>query len=83
MPENINAAMLPIAYLVPFEGHVFKPYDGDKLTALASSIKENGVVTPIIVQPKGDKYEMLSGHKRFQSSRAEKSSGDNPRRAVA
>ena len=50
--------------LQPFENHPFRVVEDDTLEQLAQSIKENGVLTPCIVRPYGDGYELLSGHRR-------------------
>jgi len=54
--------------LVPFSNHPFRLYDGKRFDALCSSINESGVLVPIIVRPKGDKYEILSGHNRVRAA---------------
>lgn len=51
--------------LYPFKNHPFKLYEGERLKDMVESIKEFGIITPIIVRPKrDDKYEILSGHNR-------------------
>jgi len=68
--EKIEHYEIDISTLVPFEGHPFKPYEGKKLDNMVESIKENGVITPIIVRPReGDIFEILSGHNRVNAAR--------------
>lgn len=51
--------------LYPFKNHPFKLYEGERLEDMVESIKEFGIITPILVRPLGeDKYEILSGHNR-------------------
>jgi ParB family chromosome partitioning protein len=64
MAESIKTKEIKIDSLVPFAKHPFKPYTGRKYEALLNTIKESGVLVPIIVRPKDDKYEILSGHNR-------------------
>jgi len=44
-------------------------FDEEKLKELAMSIKEHGIIQPIIVSPKGDKFEIVAGERRFQSAK--------------
>ncbi len=54
-----------INFLIPFENHPFKKRSGIEQQELTESIKENGLLEPIIVRsfPAG-KYEIISGHRR-------------------
>ena len=45
-----------------------KTFDEDKLIDLAESITEHGVLQPIIVTPRGDKYMIIAGERRFRAS---------------
>ncbi len=60
-----------IEHLVPFSEHPFKMYSQEKLEEMAESIKQYGVIFPIIVRKMGDsgKYEILAGHNRTAASR--------------
>ena len=56
--------------LKAFENHPFKLYTGKKLDEMVESIKENGVMTPLIVRKLADgKYEILSGHNRANAAK--------------
>jgi len=44
-------------------------FDAAALQELADSIKEHGVLQPIIVTPKGDSYEIVAGERRFRASK--------------
>jgi ParB family chromosome partitioning protein len=68
MSKQTKAAELEIDRLVPYEFQSFKPYLGIRAEALVNSVRENGVLTPIIVRPKNDKYEILSGHNRVSAA---------------
>ena len=43
-------------------------FDEGKINELAESIKEHGVIQPIIVRPIGDKYEIIAGERRYKAS---------------
>lgn len=63
---------LPISKLKPFSNHPFKLYENDKMLGLVDSIKEQGVIVPILVRPIDDEkfeYEIIAGHNRVQASR--------------
>ena len=59
---------ISIDLLVPFENHPFKERSGIEQQELTESIKENGLLEPIIVRsfPAG-KYEIISGHRRVEA----------------
>ena len=62
---------ISINKLHPFENHPYKVQDNEEMERLAESIKQNGVVSPIIVRPKDnttDEYEIISGHRRVMAS---------------
>jgi len=55
--------------LVAFEDHPFKLYEGDRLADMIESIKNLGVIVPIVVRKKERAYEILSGHNRVNAAR--------------
>ena len=44
-----------------------KDYQQDKIVDLAESIKQKGLIQPIIVKPDGSKYIIISGHRRYRA----------------
>jgi len=44
-------------------------FDEKALKELAASIKEHGVIQPIIVRKIGDKYEIIAGERRYKASK--------------
>lgn len=61
---------IPCDMLRPYHNHRFELYTGERLEDMVESIKENGVLSPIIVQPTQDgKYEILIGHNRWNASK--------------
>ena len=61
--------MLPIDSIRPFRKHPFRLYEGERLEDMVESIKEHGVLNPVIVWQEGDGYEMLAGHNRQMAGR--------------
>ena len=58
---------IPCDKLHPYHNHKFELYTGERLDDMVASIKENGVLSPVIVQPDGDGYEILIGHNRWNA----------------
>ncbi|MBQ9187728.1 MAG: ParB/RepB/Spo0J family partition protein [Clostridia bacterium] len=59
---------LDIDTLLPFPNQPFHPYQEDEMEKMVESIKENGVISPIVVRPKEDGiYEIISGHNRVEA----------------
>ena len=60
---------LPLDKMEPFPNHPFKVIDDDKMLKTVESIKERGVLVPILVRPKNDgNFEIVSGHRRHHAS---------------
>lgn len=60
---------LPLDKLEPFPNHPFKVIDDDKMLETVESIKERGVLVPVLVRPKNDgNFEIVSGHRRHHAS---------------
>lgn len=60
---------LPLDKLEPFPNHPFKVIDDDKMLETVESIKERGVLVPILVRPTNDgNFEIVSGHRRHHAS---------------
>ena len=60
-----SATDIEISRIHSFANHPFKVLDDDKMDDLVESIKQNGVLTPVLVRPdKNNSYEMISGHRR-------------------
>lgn len=62
-----NQDILKIEQLVGFENHPFKLYEGERLDEMVESIKQFGVIVPIVVRKKKLKFEILSGHNRVKA----------------
>ena len=61
----MNVTEIRVADCVPFENYPFKIQDNSDMEMLIDSIKESGMLIPIVVRPKGKEYEILSGHRRI------------------
>ena len=68
MKKLTQAEYLPIDKLKPFDGHPFYVKDDDDMEQLTESIRQQGVLNPIMVRSldTGD-YEVISGHRRLHA----------------
>ena len=65
MNEKYEINQLPLGALIPFKNHPFKVIENEELNTLAQSIRESGVLVPALARPSGDRYELISGHRRL------------------
>ena len=62
-PEQVQH--LPLSELVPFKDHPFRVVDDERMMETVESVKQFGVLVPIIARPIEDGlYEIVSGHRR-------------------
>jgi len=75
MPESTNSetgiTTVKIEYIHPNKLQPRKLFDREKLEELANSIKENGIIQPIIVTKSNDEegYELVAGERRLEASK--------------
>ena len=56
---------IPISQITDFPNHPYRVNDDENMSELIESIKERGLLQPVIVRPiENGKYEMVSGHRR-------------------
>lgn len=69
VPEIAGTQEIEIEKIHSFPNHPFKVLDDEKMDTLVDSIRENGILNPVIVRPNnsGD-YEMISGHRRLHAA---------------
>ena len=65
---------IPIDNFIPFDGHPFQIYEGERLTDMVDSIKANGVLVPVITRKKSgaantEAVEILAGHNRINAAK--------------
>ena len=69
-PELPQVDTLDIAQLHPFADHPFHPYTDERLRDLTDSIREHGVLMPVLVRPMASGgYEIISGHNRVEAAK--------------
>ena len=66
--SELNFMEIPLKDVIPSPTNPRKSFDVIKTTELADSIREKGVLQPILVRQKGKKYEIVCGERRFRAS---------------
>ena len=68
--ENVSReTLVKITKIEPNKGQPRKNFNEDALQELADSIKQHGIIEPLIVQKKGDSYEIIAGERRWRAAR--------------
>ena len=69
VPEIAGTQEIELGRIHAFPNHPFKVLDDDKMETLVDSIRENGILNPVIVRPdQTENYEMISGHRRLHAA---------------
>ena len=64
-----HVQQVPLSELHAFEGHPFRVVDDDEMQKVVDSVKEFGILTPLIARPDPyGGYEIISGHRRLHAS---------------
>ena len=64
--ERVQRIPLSRVHPCPFQPR--KEFTADALQELADSIKEQGILQPLLVRPKGDHYELIAGERRWRAA---------------
>lgn len=68
--EAVNGIVsLPVEEIHPFHDHPFRLYEGDRLEDMVQSIKDHGMLNPVIVRKAARGYEMLAGYNRTNAAK--------------
>ena len=69
VPEIAGTQEIDVRRIHSFPNHPFKVVDDDRMNTLVDSVRENGILNPVIVRPdKNGDYEMISGHRRLHAA---------------
>lgn len=66
---SMEITMLALDDIQPGQYQPRQYFDEDQLNALAQSIESQGLIQPLTVRPKGDKYEIIAGERRWRACR--------------
>ena len=69
-PPKKKAANIQVDKLRTFEGHPFKVLDDENMDNLIESVRQQGIISPLIVRTieNTDEYEVISGHRRLHAA---------------
>ena len=67
---NFDASVLqiPIEDIIPNRFQPRRSFDDEGLQELADSIRQHGIIQPLVLRPNGDKYEIVAGERRYKAS---------------
>ena len=68
-PEDASQRELPLGQLVPNRAQPRTHFDETALAELAESLKQHGMVQPIVVRKVGDQFEIIAGERRWRAAR--------------
>ena len=69
-PVPVNGIVsIPVEEIHPFHDHPFRLYERERLEDMVQSIKDHGVLNPVIVRKAARGYEMLAGHNRTNAAK--------------
>ncbi|GLH73150.1 stage 0 sporulation protein J [Geothrix limicola] len=68
-PEDANQRELPLGSLVPNRAQPRTHFDETALAELAESLKQHGMVQPIVVRKVGEQFEIIAGERRWRAAR--------------
>lgn len=70
--NDTQITQVPISKLHSFEGHPYKVLDDTEMDELTESIREHGIMSPVLVRPlegSPGEYEVISGHRRLHAAK--------------
>src|SRR5690606_11108576 len=59
---------LPVAHIIANRANPRREFDTEQLEDLANSVREKGVMQPLLVRPAGDRYELIAGERRWRAA---------------
>lgn len=82
LPENYDSSLLleeheriqklPLSKLTPNKDQPRSIFDEDSLRELTSSVRQHGVLLPLVVTKQGEKYRIVAGERRFRAAKLAK-----------
>lgn len=67
--ESLNSSLIPIEKIFPRADQPRKNFDENSLNELAKSIKEHGVIQPLLVTEKDKGYQIVAGERRYRAAK--------------
>jgi ParB family chromosome partitioning protein len=63
-----NVFECPIEKIVPQKGQPRQHFDKERLDELAESIRQHGLIEPLVVRKRGEEYELVAGERRWRAA---------------
>ena len=67
--KNENSNEISVESIVPCQFQPRTEFNAEALETLAASIKEKGVLQPLLLRSKGEKYEIIAGERRWRAAK--------------
>jgi ParB family chromosome partitioning protein len=67
-PAEAGRSMLPVNRIQQNPNQPRKSFDDDEIAQLSSSIKNHGVLQPLVVRPVGDQFQLIAGERRLRAA---------------
>lgn len=67
--ETAKVLFIPIEDIIPNRAQPRLIFDDQSLKELASSIKEHGIIQPLVLRKKNEKYEIVAGERRYRAAK--------------
>ena len=67
--EGDSVTSIKITLIDPNKNQPRRSFDKEKLAALAQSVKEHGVIQPIVLTKNGDRYKIVAGERRWRAAK--------------
>ena len=69
MNKESQVLSVPIEDIIPNRFQPRLNFDETSLKELSASIKEHGIIQPLVLRPLGDKYEIIAGERRYKAAK--------------
>ena len=67
--SGLHVVKIPLSSIVATEFQPREDFNEEKLGELVESIKEKGIIQPVLVRKKGEAYELIAGERRFRAAK--------------
>ena len=68
MEESKEVRQIPIEDIIPNRFQPRLNFDEKALNELSESIKQHGIIQPLVLRPLGDKFEIIAGERRYKAA---------------
>src|SRR5690606_29984590 len=72
LDEHERVHRLPVNRLSPGQSQPRQHFDDEALKELSASVKQHGILQPLVVTPDGDNYQIIAGERRWRAAKLAK-----------